>query len=196
MAMSKNSIRLPFNSIYYTPLKKSHNEYFDTSMIDVSTLPSECKLIEIAGSKGISVKNRHKGVEIYSPFFSDKRLLLSTEGHVLIKASRFRPSSECCVFMSFLEYIVYKTYIEKKNCFDKFPQYTDCIIICSPKNFSSCLSDVSRYKVIHCILPNDTAGKTMLLTLKHLYKDKIEDVSKIYYFTRDIYDYIKLKEKY
>lgn len=181
------------DNVSYYRLDMLHNDYFDDPLIDVTTLPSQCKLIDIGGIKGISVINRNKGVEIYSPSSPNHRMSVTPSGHVIIRQHRLYHTTKCCLFFSFLDYLVYQTYVVKSDRTFQFPQFNDCIIICSPQYFLDAMLDQERYITTYCFLPNDIVGKVMLSTLKQRYSSKIADISEKYYFASDFYDYLNLK---
>lgn len=182
-------------AMYYRP-DTTHRSLFTDPLVDVTALPKECSIVDYGnGSKGISVVNRHNGVEIYNPSVPGWREVFSPCGHVLIPHQRLNPTKKCCFFMSFLDYIVYKTHVSHEKNSD-LPQSMDCIVVCSPEGFAEAMLDQEVYLTTYCFLPNDMVGKTMLATLQERYGHRIVDMSKMYYFVENLYEYMKIKNKY
>ena len=84
-------------------------------------------------------------------------------GLLTFRLYREVPTSQCCLFASFIDYLAYKTLLDGNYGFPL--PCCDCIIMNSPDNFIEMMINSDEYTVVHCCFPNTMMGRTMEKTL-------------------------------
>lgn len=72
---------------------------------------------------------------------------------------------------------------------------SDYIVLNSVSNISRVIEPIKKYKVIHCYLDNDDAGRRVVDSLHELFEDKVQDMFAPYPLYKDLNDFLRNKKK-
>lgn len=71
----------------------------------------------------------------------------------------------------------------------------DYIVLNSVSNIGRAIESMKKYKVIHCYLDNDDAGRRAVNFLHELLGDKVQDMFAPYPLYKDLNDFLRNKKK-
>lgn len=140
---------------------------------------------------GIGLENSSKGIEIISVDDIKRPITLNSKGYICFPVDRKHLSKCCYVFNDFLDYYAFKSY---QNVCKAFPEERDCYILCNPVEFTTLMVRTDVYSDIALFLPNNTYGRTMVLSLKDRNRAHVTDCSGCYkgyqYFRQFVSDWM------
>lgn len=140
---------------------------------------------------GIGLENSSKGIEIISVDDIKRPITLNSKGYIYYPVSSKHLSKNCYVFNDFLDYYAFKSY---QNVCQAFPEERDCYILCNPVEFATLMVRTDIYSDIALFLPNNTYGRTMVLSLMDRNRAHVTDCSGCYkgyqYFRQFVSDWM------
>lgn len=140
---------------------------------------------------GIGLENTSKGIEIISVDDIKRPITLNSKGYIYYPVSSKHLSKNCYVFNDFLDYYAFKGY---QNVCQAFPEERDCYILCNPVEFATLMVRTDIYSDIALFLPNNTYGRTMVLSLMDRNRAHVTDCSGCYkgyqYFRQFVSDWM------
>lgn len=141
--------------------------------------------------RGIGLENSSKGIEIISVDDIKRPITLNSIGYIFYPVDNKHLSKKCYVFNDFLDYYAFKSY---QNVCQAFPEKRDCYILCNPEEFATLMVRTDVYSDIALFLPNNTYGRTMVLSLLDRNKAHVTDCSGCYkgyqYFRQFVSDWM------
>lgn len=160
----------------------------EQKMSDLRSIKIQClnKLYD-----GIGLENSSKGIEIISVEDIKRPITLNSKGYIYYPVSSKHLSKNCYVFNDFLDYYAFKSY---QNVCQAFPEERDCYILCNPVEFATLMVRTDIYSDIALFLPNNTYGRTMVLSLMDRNRAHVTDCSGCYkgyqYFRQFVSDWM------
>lgn len=140
---------------------------------------------------GIGLENSSKGIEIISVDDIKRPITLNSKGYICFPVDCKHLSKNCYVFNDFLDYYAFKSY---QNVCQAFPEERDCYILCNPVEFATLMVRTDVYSDIALFLPNNTYGRTMVLSLMDRNRAHVTDCSGCYkgyqYFRQFVSDWM------
>jgi hypothetical protein len=140
---------------------------------------------------GIGLENSSKGIEIISVDDIKRPITLNSKGYICFPVDCKHLSKGCYVFNDFLDYYAFKSY---QNVCKAFPEERDCYILCNPVEFATLMVRTDVYSDIALFLPNNTYGRTMVLSLMDRNRAHVTDCSGCYkgyqYFRQFVSDWM------
>ncbi len=106
-----------------------------------------------------------------------------------IKICADKPTTECCVFEGFIDFLSYVMLFRRKHSMAQLV-LCDCIVLISINNLRKALPLLGEYSVIHCYLDNDEPGKNTTMTINAAYPRATIDESPRYALANDVNDYL------
>lgn len=169
--------------------------YLQSRGIDLGIGECECKEIHYTCNKkgyfAIAFPNIANGYEIRNPYF--KGCIAPKDISIIQKSERLRGRC-CCLFEGFMDYLSYLTLV-KLGRITKSDESMDYIVLNSVSNVSKVIEPIKKYKVIHCYLDNDDAGRRVVDSLHELLGDKVQDMFAPYPLYKDLNDFLQNKKK-
>ncbi|KAB6149009.1 toprim domain-containing protein [Bacteroides xylanisolvens] len=169
--------------------------YLQSRGIDLGIGECECKEVHyICNKKGyfaIAFPNVANGYEIRNPYF--KGGIAPKDISIIRKSDRSKVHN-CCLFEGFMDYLSYLTLV-KLGRITKGDEFMDYIVLNSVSNVSKAIEPIKKYKVIHCYLDNDDAGRRVVDSLQELLGDKVQDMFAPYPLYKDLNDFLRNKKK-
>lgn len=156
----------------------------------------ECKEVHYTCHKkeyfAVAFPNNSGGFEIRNPYF--KGCIAPKDISIIQKTERLRGRC-CCLFEGFMDYLSYLTLV-KSGRITEDDEHVDYIVLNSVSNVSRAIEPIKKYKVIHCYLDNDDAGRRVMDSLHELLGDKVQDMFAPYPLYKDLNDFLRNKKKF
>lgn len=169
--------------------------YLQSRGIDLGIGECECKEIHYTCNKkgyfAIAFPNIANGYEIRNPYF--KGCIAPKDISIIRESDRSKVHC-CCLFEGFMDYLSYLTLV-KLGRITKGDESMDYIVLNSASNVSRAIEPIKKYKVIHCYLDNDDAGRRVVDSLHELLGDKVQDMFAPYPLYKDLNDFLRNKKK-
>lgn len=169
--------------------------YLQSRGIDLGIGECECKEIHYTCNKkgyfAIAFPNIANGYEIRNPYFKG---CIAPKDISIIRESDSSKVNCCCLFEGFMDYLSYLTLV-KLGRITKSDEFMDYIVLNSVSNVSKVIEPIKKYKVIHCYLDNDDAGRRVVDSLHELLGDKVQDMFAPYPLYKDLNDFLQNKKK-
>ena len=93
-----------------------------------------------------------------------------------------------------MDYLSYLTLVKSERITED-GEHMDYIVLNSVSNVSRAIEPIKKYKVIHCYLDNDDAGRRVVDSLHELLGDKVQDMFAPYPLYKDLNDFLRNKKK-
>ena len=113
--------------------------------------------------KGVGVRNDNGGMEVWAPGITDRFFTVREPGVLTVPVYRNGKTSACCLFADILDYLSYLSLASSAG--SHLPRGCDAIIMNDFRNFASMVVDSDEYAYVHCLFPQDAAGRTMEKTI-------------------------------
>ena len=169
--------------------------YLQSRGIDQAIGECECKEVHYTCHKkeyfAVAFPNNGGGYEIRNPYF--KGCIAPKDISIIQKSERLRGRC-CCLFEGFMDYLSYLTLV-KSGRMTEDGEHMDYIVLNSVSNVSRVIEPIKKYKVIHCFLDNDDAGRRVVDSLHELLGDKVQDMFAPYPLYKDLNDFLRNKKK-
>lgn len=169
--------------------------YLQSRGIDQAIGECECKEVHYTCHKkeyfAVAFLNNGGGYEIRNPYF--KGCIAPKDISIIQKSERLRGRC-CCLFEGFMDYLSYLTLV-KSGRITEDGEHMDYIVLNSVSNVSRAIEPIKKYKVIHCYLDNDDAGRRVVDSLHELLGDKVQDMFAPYPLYKDLNDFLRNKKK-
>lgn len=169
--------------------------YLQSRGIDQAIGECECKEVHYTCHKkeyfAVAFPNNSGGYEIRNPYF--KGCIAPKDISIIQKTERLRGRC-CCLFEGFMDYLSYLTLV-KSGRITEDGEYMDYIVLNSVSNVSRAIEPIKKYKIIHCYLDNDDAGRRVVDSLHELLGDKVQDMFAPYPLYKDLNDFLRNKKK-
>lgn len=170
--------------------------YLQSRGIDQAIGECECKEVHYTCHKkeyfAIAFPNNSGGFEIRNPYF--KGCIAPKDISIIQKTERLRGRC-CCLFEGFMDYLSYLTLV-KSGRITEDGEHMDYIVLNSVSNVSRAIEPIKKYKVIHCYLDNDDAGRRVVDSLHELLGDRVQDMFAPYPLYKDLNDFLRNKKKF
>lgn len=170
--------------------------YLQSRGIDRAIGECECKEVHYTCHKkeyfAVAFPNNSGGYEIRNPYF--KGCIAPKDISIIQKTERLRGRC-CCLFEGFMDYLSYLTLV-KSGRITEDDEHMDYIVLNSVSNVSRAIEPIKKYKVIHCYLDNDDAGRRVVDSLHELLGDKVQDMFAPYPLYKDLNDFLRNKKKF
>lgn len=170
--------------------------YLQSRGIDRAIGQCECKEVHYTCHKkeyfAVAFPNNSGGFEIRNPYF--KGCIAPKDISIIQKTERLRGRC-CCLFEGFMDYLSYLTLV-KSGRITEDDEHMDYIVLNSVSNVSRAIEPIKKYKVIHCYLDNDDAGRRVVDSLHELLGDKVQDMFAPYPLYKDLNDFLRNKKKF
>lgn len=170
--------------------------YLQSRGIDQAIGECECKEVHYTCHKkeyfAVAFPNNSGGYEIRNPYF--KGCIAPKDISIIQKTERLRGRC-CCLFEGFIDYLSYLTLV-KSGRITEDGEHMDYIVLNSVSNVSRAIEPIKKYKVIHCYLDNDDAGRRVVDSLHELLGDKVQDMFAPYPLYKDLNDFLRNKKKF
>lgn len=170
--------------------------YLQSRGIDRAIGECECKEVHYTCHKkeyfAVAFPNNSGGFEIRNPYF--KGCIAPKDISIIQKTERLRGRC-CCLFEGFMDYLSYLTLV-KSGRITEDDEHVDYIVLNSVSNVSRAIEPIKKYKVIHCYLDNDDAGRRVVDSLHELLGDKVQDMFAPYPLYKDLNDFLRNKKKF
>ncbi len=169
--------------------------YLQSRGIDLDIGECECKEIHYTCNKkeyfAVAFPNIADGYEIRNPYF--KGCIAPKDISIIRKSEKLR--RDCCyLFEGFMDYLSYLTLV-KLGRITEDNESVDYIVLNSVSNIGRAIEPMRKYKVIHCYLDNDDAGRRVVDSLHELLGDKVQDMFAPYPLYKDLNDFLRNKKK-
>ena len=169
--------------------------YLQSRGIDLDIVECECKEIHYTCNKkeyfAVAFPNIAGGYEIRNPYF--KGCIAPKDISIIQKPDRLGGRC-CCLFEGFMDYLSYLTLV-KLGRITEDNESVDYIVLNSVSNIGRAIEPMRKYKVIHCYLDNDDAGRRVVDSLHELLGDKVQDMFAPYPLYKDLNDFLRNKKK-
>lgn len=170
--------------------------YLQSRGIDRAIGECECKEVHYTCHKkeyfAVAFPNNSGGFEIRNPYF--KGCIAPKDISIIQKTERLRGRC-CCLFEGFMDYLSYLTLV-KSGRITEDDEHMDYIVLNSVSSVSRAIEPIKKYKVIHCYLDNDDAGRRVVDSLHELLGDKVQDMFAPYPLYKDLNDFLRNKKKF
>lgn len=170
--------------------------YLQSRGIDRAIGECECKEVHYTCHKkeyfAVAFPNNSGGFEIRNPYF--KGCIAPKDISIIQKTERLRGRC-CCLFEGFMDYLSYLTLV-KSGRITEDDEHMDYIVLNSVSNVSRAIEPIKKYKVIHCYLDNDDAGRRVVDSLHELLGDKVQDMFAPYPLYKDLNDFLRNRKKF
>lgn len=170
--------------------------YLQSRGIDRAIGECECKEVHYTCHKkeyfAVAFPNNSGGFEIRNPYF--KGCIAPKDISIIQKTERLRGRC-CCLFEGFMDYLSYLTLV-KSGRITEDGEHMDYIVLNSVSNVSRAIEPIKKYKVIHCYLDNDDAGRRVVDSLHELLGDRVQDMFAPYPLYKDLNDFLRNKKKF
>lgn len=170
--------------------------YLQSRGIDQAIGECECKEVHYTCHKkeyfAVAFPNNSGGYEIRNPYF--KGCIAPKDISIIQKTERLRGRC-CCLFEGFMDYLSYLTLV-KSGRITEDGEHMDYIVLNSVSNVSRAIEPIKKYKVIHCYLDNDDAGRRVVDSLHELLGDRVQDMFSPYPLYKDLNDFLRNKKKF
>ena len=169
--------------------------YLQSRGIDLDIGECECKEIHYTCNKkgyfAVAFPNIAGGYEIRNPYF--KGCIAPKDISIIRKPDRLGGRC-CCLFEGFMDYLSYLALV-KLGKITEDNESVDYIVLNSVSNIGRAIESMKKYKVIHCYLDNDDAGRRAVNFLHELLGDKVQDMFAPYLLYKDLNDFLRNKKK-
>ncbi|HCY68926.1 toprim domain-containing protein [Parabacteroides sp. BX2] len=169
--------------------------YLQSRGIDLDIGECECKEIHYTCNKkgyfAVAFPNIAGGYEIRNPYF--KGCIAPKDISIIRKPDRLGGRC-CCLFEGFMDYLSYLALV-KLGKITEDNESVDYIVLNSVSNIGRAIESMKKYKVIHCYLDNDDAGRRAVNFLHELLGDKVQDMFAPYPLYKDLNDFLRNKKK-
>lgn len=196
--ISPNGERLTdsFRNVKVVDLKhEALKSYLQSRGIDLCIGKCECKEVHYTCHKkeyfAVAFPNIAGGYEIRNSYF--KGCIAPKDISIIRKSEKLKGRC-CCLFEGFIDYLSYLTLV-KSGRITEGSESVDYIVLNSVSNVSRAIEPIKKYKVIHCYLDNDDAGRRVVDSLHELLGDKIQDMFAPYPLYKDLNDFLRDKKK-
>ena len=169
--------------------------YLQSRGIDLDIGECECKEIHYTCNKkeyfAVAFPNIADGYEIRNPYFKG---CIAPKDISIIRKSEKLGGRCCCLFEGFMDYLSYLALV-KLGRITEDNESVDYIVLNSVSNIGRAIEPMRKYKVIHCYLDNDDAGRRVVDSLHELLGDKVQDMFAPYPLYKDLNDFLRNKKK-
>lgn len=186
----------PFRNVKVVDLNHDAlKSYLQSRGIDQAIGECECKEVHYTCHKkeyfAVAFPNNGGGYEIRNPYF--KGCIAPKDISIIQKTEKLRGRC-CCLFEGFMDYLSYLTLV-KSGRITEDGEHMDYIVLNSVSNVSRVIEPIKKYKVIHCYLDNDDAGRRVVDSLHELLGDKVQDMFAPYPLYKDLNDFLRNRKK-
>lgn len=165
---------------------------YNLSSVGRVLLPKNLKRVEVLSLnkfyEGIGMSNINGGMEFYANNLPQSPITIGEHG--IIHITRFNEllSKNCCIFDNFIDYLSFLKMTSDLPA--KEQSICDIIIIGSVTNFPTVERLCEKYKTINCYCPFTVYGRTMLLSIRDKFGDKVSDASNVFSGYKCLSDYV------
>ena len=186
----------PFRNVKVVDLThEALKSYLQSRGIDWGIGECECKEVHYTSNKkeyfAVAFPNNGGGYEIRNPYF--KGCIAPKDISIIQKSERVKGHG-CCLFEGFMDYLSYLTLV-KSGRITESSESVDYIVLNSVSNVGRAIEPIKKYKVIHCYLDNDDAGRRVVDSLHELLGDKVQDMFAPYPLYKDLNDFLRNRKK-
>ena len=168
----------------------SLNKY---NLLDISKLlPDGLLTVEVMSLNkfydGIGMTNINGGLEFYASLLPQSPITIGEHGIIHLTKVPDNKSADCCIFDNFMDYLSFL----KMTSFRTINELSCCdiILVGSVTNFPAVIELCEHYRNITCYFPYTTYGRTIHLTIKHKFGDKVFDGSKLFAGYKSLLEYV------
>ncbi len=196
ISQSGERLTNPFRNVKVANLNhEALKSYLQSRGIDLGIGECECQEVHYTCNKkeyfAVAFPNNGGGYEIRNPYFKG---CIAPKDISIIRESKIVKGYGCCLFEGFMDYLSYLTLVKSRRITES-GESMDYIVLNSVSNIGRAIEPIKKYKVIHCYLDNDDAGRRAVDSLHELLGDKVQDMFAPYPLYKDLNDFLRNKKK-